>query len=92
VTVKVGHFARPAEADNQVVARAIERFEKGHGLRVVKLSSHRHSAAQYLPALNPHLTKSRLNDASRLCETLHRDFSRGGIERNKVELVWAQGE
>jgi len=74
------------------VARAIERFEKGHGLRVVKLSSHRHSAAQYLPALNPHLTKSRLNDASRLCETLHRNFSRGGNREEQMELVWAQGE
>jgi hypothetical protein len=43
-------------------------------------------------ALNPHLTKNRLNDAPRLCEMLHRNFSGDGIERNKVELVWAQAE
>jgi hypothetical protein len=48
-------------------------------------------AAQHPPALNPHLTKSRLNDAPRLCEML-RNFSCGGIERNKVEFVWTQGE
>jgi hypothetical protein len=30
--------------------------------------------AQYLPALNPHLTKSRLNDAPRLCEILCPNF------------------
>jgi hypothetical protein len=42
--------------------------------------------------LNPHLTKNRLNDAPRLCEMLHCNFSGDGIERNKVELVWAQAE
>jgi hypothetical protein len=33
--------------------------------------------AQHLPALNPHLTKSRLNDAPRLCDMLCRNFYRG---------------
>jgi hypothetical protein len=50
------------------------------------------TAAPHLPALNPHLTKSRLNDAPRLCEMLSRTLAGGGIERNKVEPVWTQGE
>jgi hypothetical protein len=33
------------------------------------------------PRLNPHLTKSRLNDAPRLCEMFHRNFSDDGISR-----------
>jgi hypothetical protein len=31
--------------------------------------------APHTPALNPHLTKSRLNDAPRLCEMISRNFS-----------------
>jgi hypothetical protein len=40
---------------------------------------------------NPHLTKTRLNDAQRLCEMLHGTFGRG-IKRDQVELFWTQGE
>jgi hypothetical protein len=70
-------------------------FKKAFSKQVAARSSPRRTrvpAAQYLPALNPHLTKSRLNDAPRLCEMLRRNQSCGGIERNTVELVWAQGE
>jgi hypothetical protein len=42
--------------------------------------------------INSLLTKSRLNDAPRLCEMLHRNFFCGEVERNKAELVWTQGE
>jgi hypothetical protein len=48
--------------------------------------------AQHPPALNLHLTKSRLNDAPRLCEMLRRNQPRRGVERNKVESLWTQGE
>jgi hypothetical protein len=37
--------------------------------------------AQDTPRLNPHLTKSRLNDAPRLCEMLHRNFFDDGVSR-----------
>ena len=37
--------------------------------------------AQDTPRLNPHLTKSRLNDAPRLCEMHRRDFSGDGVSR-----------
>jgi hypothetical protein len=52
-------------------------------------------AALHPPALNPHLTKSRLNDGPRLCEMLRRNF---GSPRNarpkriKVESFWTRGE
>jgi hypothetical protein len=48
------------------------------------------SNAQHLPALNLHLTKSRLNDAPRLCEMLgwiyagHR--TQGPHSREQLEL------
>jgi hypothetical protein len=39
------------------------------------------SHAQQAPALNPHLTKSRLNDAPHLCEMNRRNFFDGHISR-----------
>jgi hypothetical protein len=44
------------------------------------------------PALNPHLTKSRLNDALRLCEMQRGAFDPRGIERKEeVKLSsWAR--
>jgi hypothetical protein len=48
------------------------------------------SNAQHLPALNLHLTKSRLNDAPRLCEMLNGNPNRlQHREGKKVELSWA---
>jgi hypothetical protein len=48
--------------------------------------------ALHLPAFNPHLTKSRLNDGLCLCEMLHRNMTGHGTSRgNKVEPFWAQG-
>jgi hypothetical protein len=52
--------------------------------------------ALHPPALNPHLTKSRLNDAPRLCEMLRRNLkfsaAQRSLKRNQVELVWTLGE
>jgi len=48
--------------------------------------------ALHLPAFNPHLTKSCLNDAPRLCEMLDRSLTgHGHFKGNKVEPFWAQG-
>jgi len=43
-------------------------------------------------AFNPHLTKTRLNDAPRLCEMLRPELIRRGTEEGLVELFWTQGE
>jgi hypothetical protein len=45
--------------------------------------------AQVLPALNLHLTKSRLNDAPRFCEMQRRGFHPRSIEREILEPSWA---
>src|ERR1700730_7754176 len=37
--------------------------------------------ASHLPGFNPHLTKSRLNDGPRLCETLDRNMTGHGTSR-----------
>jgi hypothetical protein len=50
------------------------------------------SRAPYLPAFNLHLTKSRLNDAPRLCNMLRRNYSVAASQRKEVELFRAQGE
>jgi hypothetical protein len=50
------------------------------------------SRASHLPAFNPHLTKTRLNDAQRLCEMLLGNFFCRGIKRKTVEPFRAQGE
>src|SRR5882724_8502546 len=42
-------------------------------------NSYQNGTAQQRPGLNPHLTKSRLNDALRLCEMVHRNS--GGSSR-----------
>src|SRR5581483_4983789 len=44
--------------------------------------------APHLPALNRHLTKSRLNDGPPLCDAAQRNLSR--IEGKKVESSWAR--
>jgi hypothetical protein len=46
-------------------------FRKSTGK--IRVFSYQIGTAQQLPALNPHLTKSRLNDAPRLCEMLLRN-------------------
>jgi hypothetical protein len=48
--------------------------------------------ASHLPTFNPHLTKSRLNAAPRLCETLRWDFPESVSKRDQVELFWTQGK
>jgi hypothetical protein len=58
--------------------------------------------APVMPALNLHLTKSRLNGASRLCQMFRWNqsgawragvfgYSNAGCEGNKVEPLWMQG-
>jgi predicted dithiol-disulfide oxidoreductase (DUF899 family) len=50
--------------------------------------SYQNGTAQQPPALNPHLTKNRLNDAPRLCEMVHRNFGgppRAGRRSNVFE-------
>ena len=52
-------------------------------------------SALHPPALNPHLTKSRLNDAPRLCEMLRRNLRfrcNALLKRNKVKSFWTRGE
>ena len=41
-----------------------------------------------LPAFNPHLTKTRLNDGSRLCEMLPGNIA-AQFKEDLVELFWA---
>jgi hypothetical protein len=75
------------------IDRLIATFGK---MSFVKHDRHAELSVSYLntlhalhpPTLNPHLTKSRLNDAPRLCEMLHRNYcgaSRAG-QRSKLPL------
>jgi hypothetical protein len=51
--------------------------------------------ALHPPALNPHLTKSRLNDGPRLCEMLRRNFCvprQRSSQEEQSESFWTRGE
>jgi hypothetical protein len=57
--------------------------ENPAGLRVIcaEMTPPFDMHALHLPVFNLHLTKSRLNDASRLCEMLHRNLTGHGTSR-----------